>query len=116
MNFGFVVILIVVSAFLGKNRPLIGAVAGCVLTLLLFFLFEEFAVRSFVIALAVGFSISIGSAFLFHFMAAGHKGGSHNTGPSVWGLGSNRIGGSGFSGNQPNMIIPTDEEQKHQKK
>ncbi|MBT4266611.1 MAG: hypothetical protein HOD85_20625 [Deltaproteobacteria bacterium] len=106
MNLGFVLLIGVGAVVLGRKKPLIGIVTGCVLTLILYFVSQDFQLKSFIIHSLIGLAISCVSSFLGNIIISGHKGGNHNTGPGF--IGSGRHGGGG-------NIVHTDEEIKNQK-
>jgi hypothetical protein len=106
MGFAYVLLVMFISAILGRKKPIIGSVIGCIATLAIYFYTNDFQIKSFAIAILMGFSVSFGSAFLFSIVASGFRGGNHNTGPSYWGL---------FRNNSGNIVL-TDEEIKGRKK
>ena len=112
MHIGFIILVIMVSGFFGQKRPLLGSFFGCIITLAQYFYFSEFQIKSFAIAVLIGFGISFGTAYFISYFSSGFKGGEHNTGPSYMG---------GFGGGRgaapPGGIIRSDEEiESHKKK
>jgi hypothetical protein len=112
MNFGFIVLIIVISGFFGSKKPLLGSIIGCIITIAQYFYFQEFLFKSFAISVLIGFSISFVTAYFASFFSSGFKGGNHNTGPSYMG----GFGG-GRGGAPPGGIIQSDEElESHKRK
>lgn len=105
MSFAYVLLVVFISAIFGRKKPILGSVIGCIATLAIYFYTNNFQIKSFVIAVLIGFSVSFGAAFLFSIIASGFRGGNHNTGPSFWGIRNN-----------PGNIVLTDEEIKKRKK
>jgi len=109
MHFGFILLIIIVSGFFGRKKPLLGSIFGCIIALAQYFYFSEFQIKSFAIAVLIGFGFSFGTAYFISYLSSGFKGGKHNTGPSF--IGGDRAGGS------PGRIIRSDEEiESHKKK
>ncbi len=108
MNFGLVVLIILIAGFLGRKRPFRSSLLGCILTLSFYFVFQKFEIRSFITDALIGFAASFGASYQSYFFSSGFKGGNHNTGPSYMGGGR----GSGFEGG----IIMSDEERDKQKR
>lgn len=109
MHIGFILLIIIVSGFFGKKKPLLGSFLGCIIALAQYFYFNDFQIKSFVIVVLIGFGFSFGIAYLISYLSSGLRGGKHNTGPSI--IGGGRAGGS------PGRIIQSDEEiESHKKK
>lgn len=109
MHIGFVLLIIIVSGFFGNKKPLLGSIFGSIIALAQYFYFSEFQIKSFVIAVLIGFGFSFGTAYFISYFSSGFKGGKHNAGPSI--IGGGRAGGS------PGRIIRSDEEiESHKKK
>ncbi len=108
MNLGFVLLIGAGAVVSGRKKPLIGIVTGCALTLILYFVSQDFQLKSFIIHSLIGLAISCVSSFLGNIIISGHRGGNHNIGPSyIGGGGKNPLGGG---------IILTDEERENLKK
>ena len=92
----------VVSGIIGLKKPILGAISGWVLTIILFFILYEFELMKFIIVLVFGCLASFAGGYFIPWFFSGFKGGKHNTGKG-WG---EHTGG----------IILSDEERKNIKK
>ena len=103
-----ILIVFFVSGIVGLKKPLIGTIAGCILTIVLFFLFYNFTVFQFLLTCLIGFATSFAGSRAFSWFFSGFRGGKHNTGPSYIGGGDRTAWGGG--------IILTAEERENLKK
>lgn len=99
-----IVVVFVVSGLIWLKKPIVGAVSGSILTILLSFILNDFEATQFFITSIVGVGASFAGAYLMGWFFSGFKGGKHNTGPSFWGGGDR-----GHTGG----IILSDEERKN---
>ena len=105
---GIIIIVFIASGIIGLKKPIIGAVSGCLLTIVLFFVLNEFKISIFLTTSLFGFIASFAGGYLIPWFFSGFRGGKHNTGPSF--IDGVRTGG------HPGGIILSDEEQKNIKK
>ena len=111
MNFGFVVLIIIVAGIFGRKRPLLGALIGVVLTLAIVLYLQDYSIKSIIVSFLKGIPASFAGAYFVYFWGSGLKGGKHNEGPSYMG----GFGG-GRGGAPPGGIILSDEERERNKK
>ncbi len=100
-----ILIVFVISGLIALKKPIIGAICGSILTVVLFFILNNFEIGRFLITLILGIGASFSGAYMIGWLFSGFRGGKHNTGPSYWGGGDRR----GHTGG----IILSDEERKN---
>ncbi len=105
---GIILIVFIASGIIGLKKPIIGAISGCLLTIVLFFVLNEFKISIFLITSLFGFIASFAGGYSIPWFFSGFMGGKHNTGPSF--IGGGRAGG-GTGG-----IVFSDEERENLKK
>lgn len=110
MHPGLAVIVIIVSGLVGKRNIIIGGVLGIITSLVLYFYFNDFNLKSFSIYLVIAVALSFAVSAVSNILLSGLQGGSHNTGP--WFLGGR---GGIESGGAGGGIVPTEEEVKARK-
>jgi hypothetical protein len=106
-----ILIAFFVSGIIGVKKRSIGVACGCILTICLYFVQNDFNLITFVVTVFLGFVASFAGSYAIPWFFSGFKGGKHNTGPSYIGGGSNR-GSGGHTGG----IIFSDEERKNLKR
>jgi len=104
-------IVFIVSGIIGLKKPIVGAISGCVLSSILFFILYDFTLIEFLITALFGFIASFAGGYLIPWFFSGFKGGKHNTGPSYIGGGSGKGWGEHTGG-----IILSDEERRNIKR
>lgn len=104
MENGSILIVVIIAAIAGRRSVYIGSLCGVIVTVLFFFIFKTFDLKTFAIELLVGTVASIIVSAMAHVLFPGLKGGGHNSGPSFIGGGNN----GGIHGG----IVHTNEERK----
>ena len=102
-----IITVFVISGMIALKKPIIGAISGSILTILLFFILNNFEIGLFLVTCISGIAASFAGAYMMGWFFSGFKGGKHNTGPSFWGGGDR-----GHTGG----IILSDEERKNMQK
>ena len=103
----FIIFLLLVSAVLGRKKPLIGGIAGALVLPILHFLFKEADAILLIILFFVGFFLGLLAGYIGSFIRSVFKGKGHNIGPSYM---------SGFGGGRsarPGGIVMSDEERRN---
>ena len=97
----------ILAGVVGLKNRFSGAIAGCILTIFLYFYFYPFVLTSFFFSLVAGFIASFFSAYFIPWFFSGFKGGKRHAGPSI-------IGGfgKGRTAHQGGGIILSDEERE----
>lgn len=107
MENGSILIVIIIAAIIGRRSICIGSLCGVAATLIFFFVFETYSLKSFAVELLFGILTSIVVSTMANILLPGLKGGDHNSGPTF-------IGG-GDKGGIHSGIVPTDQELKARK-
>ena len=107
---GIILIVFIASGIIGLKKPIIGAVSGCLLTIVLFFVLNEFKISIFLTTSLLGFIASFAGGYSIPWFFSGFLGGKHNTGPGPTFIDGARSGG------HPGGIILSDEERNNRKR
>ena len=105
MENGLILIVIIIAVLLGRKSWLLGALVCVIGTIVIYFIFNPFTLKSFIAMFFIGVFLGIGTLIISQIILPGLKGGKHNTGPSYIGGGDRQSGSRGG-------IVPTDDELK----
>ena len=103
-------IVFIAAGIIGLKKKIYGTIAGCILTIILYFYLNTFELISFLVTLIVGFAASFLGAYLISWFFSAFKGGRQSKGPSYIGGGSGKGWGQHTGG-----IIYSDEEREGMK-
>ena len=85
-----ILIVFIVAGIIGIKKKILGALTGCLLTLILYFLIEDFKITKFIVTVFLGFLSSFAGSYAIPWFLSGFKGGKHSTGPSYIGGGAGK--------------------------